>query len=169
MIRSWLLKLRKLNRRKINVALIRNYRALSSASVEDLWQKVINLADLSWHPLFAQSDCPYGLVPKPGLIFPAVMRCIPFPVRIFVERVNPGEFLSIRILMIPGVEERFTYQVSSTVLGTCISCSITLRGFLSPLLWPLIRHRAATLAAALAHAAEQGISAVPPKDTIFDW
>ncbi len=168
MFDSWLLKRFGIKRhRRINVALIRNYRALSAASVEDLWQKVIDLADLSWHPLLARSDCPYGLVPKPGLIFQAVMRLIPIPVRIFVERVKPGEFLSLRVLMIPGVEEQVSYQVSSSVLGTFISCSITMRGLLSPLLWPLIRDRAETLAASLAQAAEEGIQ--PPKDTVFDF
>jgi hypothetical protein len=168
MFDSWpLRRFATTRRRKLNVALIRQYRALSQASVDDLWQKVIDLADLSWHPLLAQSNCPYGLVPKPGLIFQAVLRLIPIPVRIFVERVNPGEFLSLRILMIPGVEERVSYQVSSSVCGTFISCSISLKGLLSPLLWPLIRDRAETLAASLAQAAEQGN--VPPKDTIFDY
>jgi hypothetical protein len=147
-------------------AVVRNYRALSSASVEELWGKVVNVADVSWHPLLASTDLPYGLVAKPGLIFQAVMRLIPIPVHVFVERVSPGEFLSIRILVIPGVEERVTYQVSSTVCGAFISCSITLRGYLSPLLWSLIRPHAARLAAALAQAAEGEAS--NPKDTVFD-
>jgi hypothetical protein len=156
--------------------LVRNYRALSSATVDQLWQQVANLADVSWHPLLTSTDLPYGLVPKPGLIYQAVMRMagwIPFPVQIFVERVNPGEFLSIRILAIPGVEERVTYRVDSTVLGTCISCSINLRGCLAPLLWSLIHPAAAKLAEALASAAEQAAlmptGSKPPKDSVFDF
>ncbi len=94
-------------------------------------------------------------MPKPGLIFQAVTRLGPIPIRIFVERVNPRELLIVRVLAIPGVEERVTYQVDSTVCGTCISYSVTLRGWLSPLIWSLSRPYAARVASALAAAAEQ--------------
>lgn len=171
MSNAWLQKLtRQLIRRKRSWhSLVRTYRALSSASVDDLWRKVVDLADVSWNPLLSSTNLPNGLVPKPGLIYQAVTRFIPIPVQVFVERVRPGELLSVRILLLPGVEEQVSYQVSSTVLGTCISCSITLRGALSPLFWSLIRSQAARLAAELAKAAEQ-----PPlnpgiaKDSVFD-
>jgi hypothetical protein len=171
MSESWLTKsIRRRHSKKSTSPLVCTYQALSSASVDELWRKVIDLADVSWHPLLASTDLPYGLVAKPGLIFQAVMRLIPIPVQVFVERVNPGEFLSIRILLIPGVEERVTYNVSSTVCGACISCSITLRGYLSPLLWSFIRPGATRLAAALAQAAEDAVSGNtrPPKDSVFD-
>ena len=136
-------------------SLARTYREISSASVDELWQKVVNLADVSWHPVLARTNVPYGLVPKPGLIFQAVTRLGPIPIRIFVECVSPRELLSVRVLAIPGVEERVTYQVESTVCGTCVSYSVTLSGWLSPLIWPLSRPYAARVAAALAAAAEQ--------------
>ncbi len=131
------------------------YQALSSASVDALWQKVTDLADVSWHPLLASTNVPKGLVAKPGLIYQAVTRSIPIPIRIFVEQVRPRELLTVRILTLPGLEERVTYKVQSTVCGTQISYSITLRGWLSPLIWSLIRPSAARVAAQLAHAAEQ--------------
>lgn len=131
------------------------YHALSSASVDALWQKVTDLADVSWHPLLASTNVPKGLVAKPGLIYQAVTRSIPIPIRIFVEQVRPRELLTVRILTLPGLEERVTYKVQSTVCGTEISYSITLRGWLSPLIWSLIRPSAARVAAQLAHAAEQ--------------
>lgn len=131
------------------------YHALSSASVDALWQKVTDLADVSWHPLLASTNVPKGLVAKPGLIYQAVTRSIPIPIRIFVEQVRPRELLTVRILTLPGLEERVTYKVESTVCGTQISYSITLRGWLSPLIWSLIRPSAARVAAQLAHAAEQ--------------
>ncbi|HEY9849250.1 MAG TPA: SRPBCC family protein [Leptolyngbyaceae cyanobacterium] len=133
----------------------RTYQVLSSASVDALWQKVTDLADVSWHPLIASTNVPKGLVAKPGLIYQAVTRSIPIPIRIFVEQVQPKQLLSVRILTIPGVEERITYKVESTVCGTEISYSITLRGWLSPLIWSLIRPSAARVATQLAHAAEQ--------------
>jgi len=131
------------------------YQAISSASVDDLWQKVVNLADVSWHPLLASTNAPNGLIPKPGLIYRAVTRLIPFRISIFVERVQPGELLMVRILAIPGVEERVTYRVESTLCGTRVSYSVTLRGWLSPLAWSVIQPFAARVAADLAHAAEQ--------------
>lgn len=136
-------------------SLARTYREISSASVDELWQKVVDLADVSWHPLLAKTNVPYGLVLKPGLIFQAVTRLGPIPIRIFVEHVSPGELLSVRVLAIPGVEERVTYRVESTLCGTYISYSVTLNGWLSPLIWSLIRPHAARVAAALAQAAEQ--------------
>lgn len=136
-------------------SLVRTYREISSASVDQLWQKVADLADVSWHPLLASTNVPYGLVPKPGLIFQAVTRLGPIPIRIFVEHVQPGELMSVRVLAIPGLEERVTYRVESTVCGTCVSYSVTLNGWLSPLVWSLIRPHAARVAAALAQAAEQ--------------
>lgn len=154
-MRGCLSKFIRSKRRSFRCSLARTYRAISSASVDELWQKVVDLADVSWHPLLASTNVPYGLVPKPGLIFQAVTRLGPIPVRIFVERVRPGELLSIRVLAIPGVEERVTYQVESTVCGNYVSYSVTLRGWLSPLIWSLSRPYAARVAQALASAAEQ--------------
>lgn len=136
-------------------SLARTYQAISSASVDDLWRKVTNLADVSWHPLLESTNVPKGLVVKPGLIYEAVTRWFPFPIRIFVERVSPRELLSVRVLVLPGVEERVTYQVKSTVCGTCVSYSVTLSGWLSPLIWSVLRPFAAKVASALAHAAEE--------------
>jgi hypothetical protein len=136
-------------------SLARTYQAISTASVDDLWRKVTNLADVSWHPLLASTNVPKGLVVKPGLIYEAVTRWFPIPIRIFVERVSPRELLSVRVLVLPGLEERVTYQVKSTVCGTRISYSVTLSGWLSPLIWSLLRPFAARVAAALAHAAEE--------------
>lgn len=135
--------------------LAKTYRVLTPASVDALWHKVIDLADVSWHPLLASTNIPKGLVPKPGLIYQAVTRSIPIPIRIFVEQVRPRELLSVRIITLPGLEERIIYKVESTVCGTQISYSITLRGWLSPLIWSLIKPSAAKVAAELAHAAEQ--------------
>jgi Polyketide cyclase / dehydrase and lipid transport len=135
--------------------LMATYHVLSSASVEDLWRKVVDLADVSWHPLLTKTDVPYGLIPKPGLIYQAVGRLFPISMKIFVERVQPGELLSVRILAIPGVEERVTYRVESTLCGTQVTYSVTLKGWLSPLVWSVIRPYAARVARELAHAAEQ--------------
>jgi len=154
-MRDCLSKFIRSKHRRLQYSLVRTYRAISSASVDDLWYKVVDLTDVSWHPLLAKTNVPYGLVPKPGLIFQAVTRMGPIPIRIFVERVRPGELLSIRVLAIPGVEERVTYQVESTVCGNYVSYSVTLRGWLSPLIWSLIKPHAARVAAALAAAAEQ--------------
>jgi hypothetical protein len=136
-------------------SLARTYQEISSASVDELWQKVVDLEDVSWHPVLARTNVPYGLVPQPGLIFQAVTRLGPIPIRIFVERVHPRELLSVRVLAIPGVEERVAYRVESTVCGTRVSYSVTLRGWLSPLIWSLSRPSAARVAAALAAAAEK--------------
>jgi hypothetical protein len=136
-------------------SLAKTYRAVSSASVDVLWQKIINLADVSWHPLLTSTNVPKGLIAKPGLIYQEVTRLIPIPVRVFVERVRPGELFSVRLIAIPGIEKRVTYQVESTVCGTYVSYSVTLRGWLSPFVWWMIRPYEARVAADLAHAAEQ--------------
>lgn len=143
--------------------LVRTYQVVSSASVDDLWQKVADLADVSWHPLIRKTNVPMGLIPKPGLIYQAVTRLFPITIHIFVERVLPRELLSIRILALPGIEERVTYRVESTLCGTQVTYSVTLRGWLSPLIWSLIRPYAARVAADLAHAAEQNPSLSAPK------
>ena len=157
-MRDWLSKFTHRKGRRFRCSLAWTYREISSASVDELWQKVVDLADVSWHPLLARTNVPYGLVLKPGLIFQAVTRLGPIPIRIFVERVSPRELLSVRVLAIPGVEERVTYRVDSTVCGTWVSYSVTLSGWLSPLIWSLIRPHAARVAAALAQAAEQAAS-----------
>ena len=86
----------------------------------------------------------------------------------------PRELLCVRVMAIPGVEERITYKVESTVCGACVSYSVTLKGWLSPLIWSLIRPHAARVAAALAQAAEQAASTAlsgskPLKDSCFDF
>lgn len=50
-------------------SLYKTYRVASSVPVDMVWGKLINLADMSWHPLFSQTNLPKGLIPKPGLIF----------------------------------------------------------------------------------------------------
>ncbi|MCX7597133.1 MAG: SRPBCC family protein [Fischerella sp.] len=174
-MRAWLPNFIHRKRRRFCASLMRTYREISSASVDELWQKLVNLADVSWHPLLKSTNVPYGLVPKPGLIYQAVTRLSPIPVRIFVERVNPRELLSIRILTIPGVEERVTYTIESTLCGTYLSYSVTLRGWLSPLIWSFSRPYADRVAKALIEAVEKGtLSAVsgkgkPLKDSCFDF
>ena len=163
-MQGWLSKFINRKRRKVCVSLVRSYREISSASVDEIWQKVVDLADVSWHPLFKSTNVPYGLVPKPGLIYQAVTRLSPIPIRIFVERVNPRELLSVRILAIPGVEERISYKIESTVCGSCLSYSVTLRGWLSPLVWSFSRPYADRVARALIEAAEEAaIKAVSRK------
>lgn len=148
-------------RRSLPYSLVKTYQAISSASVDDLWKKVVDLADVSWHPILFKTNVPYGLIAKPGLIYKAFTRLCPtIPIQIFVERVNPRELLSVRILAIPGVEERVTYRVESTLCGTCISYSVTLRGWLSPVIWSVIQPYAERVAIRLAQAAEQ--SALQP-------
>jgi hypothetical protein len=153
----------------------KTYQVMSLASVDDLWRKLMDLADVSWHPILASTNLPQGLVPKPGLIYQAVTRLIPIPMQIFVEQVCPHELLSIRILMFPGLEEQVTYHVKSTVLGTRVSYSVTLRGWLSPIFWSVMRPHvesiAAKLAAAAEHAALQAVQGrlPPPKPTGLDF
>jgi hypothetical protein len=120
-----------------------------------MWQKVVDLTDVSWHPLLKSTNVPYGLVPKPGLIYQAFTRFSPIPIQIFVECVNHKEMLSIRILAIPGIEERVTYQLESTVCGTCLSYSVTLKGWLSPLIWSLSRPYADRVARSLVESVEK--------------
>ncbi len=150
-------------RRSLPYSLVKTYQAISSASVDDLWRKVIDLADVSWHPILWKTNVPYGLIAKPGLIYQAFTRLCPIPIQIFVERVNPRELLSVRILAIPGVEERVTYQVKSTLCGTCISYSVTLRGWLSPIIWSVIQPYAERVASRLAQAAEQAALQASPQ------
>lgn len=174
-MRSWLSKFIHRKRRRFCASLVRTYREISPVSVDELWQKLVDLADVSWHPLFKSTNVPSGLVPKPGLIFQAVTRLSPIPIRIFVERVSPRELLSIRVLAIPGVEERLTYTVESTVCGTCLSYSVTLRGWLSPLIWSFSRPYADRVARALIDAVEEArLGRVtnknkPLKDSCFDF
>jgi hypothetical protein len=141
-------------RRRVKRTLVKTYRALSTASVDDLWKKISNVADVSWHPLLARTNLPQGLIAQPGLIYEAVTRLGPLPIRIFVERVDPRQLLSVRILALPGLEERVTYEIKSTVCGTSVAYSVTLQGWLSPLIWSLIKPYAARVAADLAESAE---------------
>lgn len=136
-------------------SLVRTYEVVSTASVDDLWKTITNLTDVSWHPILSSTNVPNGLVVKPGLIYQAFTRMIPIPVQIFVERVRPKELLSVRILVMPGLEEQVTYQVQSTLCGACVSYSVTLRGWLSPLFWSLMRPCAARVASQLVQCAEQ--------------
>lgn len=142
-------------KRRIQCSLVRTYRAISRASVDDLWQTMVDLADVSWHPLLTSTDVPNGLVIKPGLIYQAATRLGPLPVKIFVELVRPRELLSVRVLTMPGLEERVTYQIESTVCGTEVSYSVTLTGLLSPIAWSFLKPYAARVASELAQAAEQ--------------
>ncbi|MEB3219390.1 MAG: SRPBCC family protein [Nostocales cyanobacterium 94392] len=163
-MQGWLSKFINRKRRQVCVSLVRSYREISSASVDEIWHKVVDLADVSWHPLLKSTNVPYGLVPKPGLIYQAVTRFSPIPIRIFVERVNPRELLSVRILAIPGVEERISYKIESTLCGSCLSYSVTLRGWLSPLIWSFSRPYADKVARALIEAVEEAaIKAVSRK------
>jgi hypothetical protein len=136
-----------------------NYWATSTAPAETLWQLVTNLADLSsWHPLITATNAPRGQLATPGLIYRAVMPYLPISTQIFVERVLPGELLSIRLFPLPGLQERVTYRIVSTLCGTCVLYSITLSGWLSPLAWPVVKPHATKVAAALVEAAEQHMS-----------
>ena len=136
--------------------LYKTYQALSSAPIETIWQTLINLADMStWHPLINSTNAPRGLTVKPGLIYRVIPRWLPIPIRIFVERVSPHELISVRLFPIPGLEERVIYRLESTVCGTQVSYSIMLRGWLSPLVWSVLRPFAAKVAGAIAKAAEE--------------
>nr|WP_255527036.1 SRPBCC family protein [Nodosilinea sp. LEGE 07088] len=147
----------------------KSYLTVSTASVDTLWQLIMDLTDVSWHPLLTSTNAPLGLKPKPGLIYRAFTRLCPVPVKIFVERVQPHELISVRVLPIPGLEERVTYQLKSTVRGTQISYSVTLRGWLSPLAWSLLRPYAARVASALAEAAEHPASLSGPNSGFQAW
>lgn len=140
----------------INDVLESNYWAASTAPAETLWQIVTDLADLaSWHPLITRTNAPMGQCAKPGLIYKAFSRYLPLPTQIFVERVLPGELLSVRLFPLPGLQERVTYRIVSTLCGTCVLYSVTLSGWLSPLAWPMVKPHATRVAAALVQAAEQ--------------
>jgi hypothetical protein len=152
---SFKLILEKGGRLFCTFSLFKTYRAVSTAPIDILWQKLVDLADVSWHPLFSRTNVPLGLIAKPGLIYQAVTRLTPIPIQLFVENVRPGELLSLRVLAIPGMEQKITYQIESTVCGTYVSYSITLRGWLSPLIWLWIKPYSARVAAELAHAAER--------------
>ena len=136
-------------------SLYKTYRVVSSAPLEVLWCKLVDLADVSWHPLFFKTNVPLGLIAKPGLIYQAVTRLTPIPIRLFVENVRPGNLLSLRVLTIPGLEQKITYQVESTLCGTYISYSVTLRGWLSPFIWWLIKPYSDRVVTELANAAER--------------
>ena len=135
-------------------SLFKTYRVVSNAPIDILWHKLINIGDVSWHPLFSKTNVPMGLIPKPGLIYLVVTRLMPIPIRMFVENVRDREFFSIRVLQIPGIQPRIIYQIESTLCGTYISYSVNLRGWLSPVIWWLIRPYTARVAKELALAAE---------------
>jgi hypothetical protein len=169
---DFLWKFIRRKRRRVQVGLARSYQEMSTASVDDLWRKIIDITDTSWHPLISSTNVPRGQVAKPGLFYEAVTRFGPFPIRIFVERVDPGELLSIRVIAIPGLEERVTYEIKSTVCGTRISYSVTLQGWLSPLIWSIIKPYASRVASDLAHAAEQPedpLVSKPNQRSCFDF
>lgn len=137
----------------------RTYKALSSASVETLWQTLTNLANMSsWHPLICSTNVPRGLTAKPGLIYRVIPRWFPIPVQIFVERVSHHELISIRLFPVPGLEERVVYRLESTLCGTQISYTVSLRGWLSPVAWSVLKPFASKVAEAIAKAAEETTS-----------
>jgi hypothetical protein len=136
-------------------SLYKTYRVVSKAPADVLWCKLVNLADVSWHPLFAKTNLPLGLIAKPGLIYQAVTRLTPIPIRLFVENVRPGQLLSLRVLTFPGMEQNITYQMESTLCGTYISYSVTLRGWLSPFIWWLIKPYSDRVVMELSNAAER--------------
>lgn len=134
----------------------KHYQVSSTASVEALWQKMNDLAGLaSWHPLIVATNAPNGQQATPGLIYRVFARWVPVPIKIFVEGVLPGEYISLRIFPVPGLEERAIYRLESALCGTLISYSIELKGWLSPVAWSFLRPYAARVADALAQAAEQ--------------
>ncbi|MBT9315269.1 SRPBCC family protein [Leptothoe spongobia TAU-MAC 1115] len=138
------------------LTLEKHYQVSSTASIEALWQKMNDLAGLaSWHPLITSTNAPNGQQATPGLIYRVFARWVPVPIKIFVEGVLPGEYISLRIFPVPGLEERAIYRLESTLCGTQISYSIKLKGWLSPVAWSFLRPYAARVAAALAQAAEQ--------------
>lgn len=136
--------------------LAKHYQVSSTASIDVLWQKMNNLADLaSWHPLITATNAPNGQQATPGLIYRVFAHWVPVPIKIFVESVLPGECISIRVFPVPGLEERAIYRLESALCGTRISYSVELKGWLSPVAWSFLRPYAAKVAAALAQAAEQ--------------
>ncbi len=141
-----------------------SYWATSSAPAETLWQLLTDLADLaSWHPLITSTNAPRGQRAKPGLIYRTCSRYLPLSTQIFVERVLPGELISIRLFPLPGLQERVTYRIISTLCGTCVLYSMTLSGWLSPIAWPMMKPQVTKVAAALVQAAEE--AAMRPHDS----
>ncbi|MEM6254328.1 MAG: SRPBCC family protein [Cyanobacteria bacterium P01_D01_bin.156] len=138
----------------------KHYQVSSTASIEILWQTINDLAGLSsWHPLITSTNAPNGQQAKPGLIYRVFARWVPVPIKIFVENVLPGEYISLRMFPIPGLQERTIYRLESALCGTLISYSIELKGWLSPVAWSFLRPYAARVADALAQAAEQTTTA----------
>lgn len=140
---------------RFNQRFNRTYQMLSSAPIDVLWQRLVDLADVSWHPLIASTDVPQGLTVKPGLTYRVNPRWLPIPIRVFVERVSPQKVFSVRLFPVPGLEERVVYQLESTVWGTQISYSVMLRGWLSPVAWSFLRSFSTRITIAMASAAEQ--------------
>ena len=107
-----------------------SYWAASTVPAETLWQTVTNLADVAaWPPLITRTNAPQGQRAKPGLIYRAFSRYLPVSTQIFIERVLPGELLSVRVFPLPGLQERATYRIVSTICGTCVFYSVTLSGW----------------------------------------
>ena len=130
-------------------------RSTHIASADTLWRIVNNLSDLeTWHPLVTGTNAPRGQQAKPGLIYRTMSRYLPVSTQVFVERVLPGELVSMRVFPFPGLQERVTYRIVSTLCGTCVLYSITLSGWLSPLAWPVVKPQVTKVAAALVEAAE---------------
>ena len=44
--------------RSLEFTLVRTYQSLSSAPVDDLWKKLMDLTDMSWHPILASTNAP---------------------------------------------------------------------------------------------------------------
>ena len=152
---AFIFLLKRLKRQpRLRWTLVKTYRVISSASVDTIWAKLSDVTDVSWNPMLSSIDAPLGLKAKPGLFFHAFSSWIPLPTQLFVETVQPQQFLSIRIFAFPGLEERITYQIASDVKGTFISYSIMLRGWLTPIIWPFLHFPAQKAAQTLAHAAE---------------
>ena len=149
---SALKSVRTIGQEPIGLEMLRTTRI---ASADTLWRIVNNLADLeTWHPLVVGTDAPRGQQAKPGLIYRTMSRYLPISTQVFVERVLPGELVSMRLFPLPGLQERVTYRIVSTLCGTCVLYSITLSGWLSPLAWPVVKPQATKVAAALVAAAE---------------
>ena len=155
---SWKVFFTSLSKFVWQSSLYKTYRVVSTVPVDIVWKKLTNLPDMSsWHPLFSKTNLPKGLIPKPGLIFQVVTRFMPIPIRVFVENVRPRKLLSIRLLAIPGIEQRITYQIESTLYGSYIVYSIAIRGWLSPFIWWLIKPYSIKVADSLVKAASKYI------------
>ena len=149
---------RRFRQRRLRWTIVKTYRAMSPASIESIWARISDLADVSWNPMLCSSEAPEGLKAKPGLIVKAMSQWLPVPSHLFVEEVQPHQFLSIRVLALPGLEERVTYQLASDVKGTFISYSIMLRGWLTPIFWPFLHFSAQRVASQLAQANNASVS-----------